>query len=1025
MCRRPGEFFLLSVFESAWFENSFETSAAYPGDHAGIIACIEDPGVMRKILAHLDEKVATAVTAQLPPCRAPFISVHTRLGYSVYQMTSGMAGPVPNRYMIDLIELPPGENVMQMQQGIIVTKLYPPATRTGLIPRRRLGEILVPHSLPRLVLVTAAAGYGKTTLLAQWFDFLRCEDYHCAWFSIDRSDSEPGEFLRYLISALRSEIEDLGETSLRMLESRSQIEHNEIVISLINEIANAGREIAIFLDDFHNIESGAVTEIVAAFIAHGPSNLHFLLASRSMPDLPVASLRAHADVIDISAEDLCFNAEEVARFLREARGLDLSDEQIDSLIERTEGWPAGLQLASFSLNHTRRWDEFIRSFSGKAREVAEYLALDVVNRLPQDIQEFLLCTSILDRMSAESCQSLVGCDDCQGILDYLEDSNIFLVPLDEGRIWYRYHHLFREFLLSQLKRRKPVVVEGLYHCASLWFSQQGYEVEAVTYALESGDFDRAAFLVEQHAVHLLHRGQMPRLYDWLRKLPDHITERRPQLPMLRCWALFHMNRPEEAAVAFSQAESVIKHQKDTTPGKDNEELNALREEMKVLRAGVACVHDDLDVLKKLASEPLEEKLMLPFHMGAMYNMLAYSHLVQGEFELARGALAKSRRYHEQAGSSFGIAYCSIFSGMLNLTLGEMHSAAADFRRSEDVSILDSGERSAGAAVARLLLGVVLYEWNRLEESEGLVSANIGLVEECTIPEALVLGYITLARIRVVQGRGDDAAECFTKIRVICERRNFHRMSLLVDNDFVRMLIKQGDVTSAERVANRHGIEIDGDPDNLRGQWEPAACMEALVRARLLLAHGQFHKALNNLRRLRNLAIKTGRIQQSIEILTLMALAEYERGATISMVKYIVSALGLSPSSGYLRIFLDEGKKVGLVLKQVQNHAGKELPASARRQLQPILAAFDAGSRTTGKRNGQVSMNNGLAEDLSARELEVLNLIVSGRSNAQIGEQLMIVESTVKWHVKNIFGKLGVKNRTSAALVARQFNLVEQ
>ncbi len=911
---------------------------------------------------------------------------------------------------------------MQLQQGILVTKLYPPVARSGLIPRQRLGKLLKPRGLPKLVLVTAPAGYGKTTLLAQWVELLRSQDFLCAWLSIDPSDSEPVEFLRYLTSALRTEIADLGEESLRTLESRSQINPGEIVIGLINEIAETGHEIAVFLDDFHYIESNDVAEIVGQFLAHGPPNLHFLLASRSTPNLPVASLRAHADILDVTAENLRFNAEEVARFLRVARGLDLSDEHIAHLFNRTEGWAASLQLASLSLGQNEHRDEFIQSFSGNAREVAEYLALDVLHRLPLDVQEFLLSTSILKRMSAQSCQCLVGREDCQDVLDYLEDSNTFLLPLDEGRTWYRYHYLFREFLLDQLKRHRPAVVKDLYHRASQWFAEHGYENEAVNYALESGDYDHAALLVEQHATHLLKRGQMPRLYHWLRKLPNGITKRRPQLPMLRCWALFHMAQPEEAEQALRQAEEVLKRMQDKMIGLENEELIALQEEMKVLRAGVACVHDDVELLEQLASEPLQERLLLPFHIGAMYNMLAYSRLVRGEFGLARDALGKSRLYHEQAGSSFGLAYCSIFSGMLSLAQGKMHAAAADFRQSEDISILDSRERSASAAVARMLQGVVLYEWNRLDEAERLITANIGLVEECTIPEALVLGYITLARIRIAQQRLEDARQCYAKIRLTCERGNFTRLLLLVENDYVRMLIRQRDVALAESVANRLGISMEGIPADLTERWEPVNCLGGLIQARLLLANGQADEALHSLRRLRNLAVKAGRIRRSIEILTLMAIAEFDRGAKVLMRKHLVSALSLSPTSGFLRIFLDEGEKVESMLKWVRNHVRKDLPTSTHHQLQLVLAATSDLGEVAADRNDCVAMRRGLVEELSVRELEVLELIVSGQSNAQIGEQLAITESTVKWHVKNIFGKLGVKNRTSAALAAQQLQI---
>jgi len=486
--------------------------------------------------------------------------------------------------------------------------------RFGLILRKRLGGMLVAGNLPKLVLVTAPAGYGKTTLLAQYFDLLGRKDYHCVWFSVDRSDSEPAEFLRYLINALQTEIADLGEESLRKLESRSQVDPDEIVVGLINEIAATAQEIVIFLDDFHHAESGTVTQIIRTFIAHGPWNLHFLLASRTLPALSVASLRAHAEVVDITTEDLRFSALESTQFLRDARGLDLSDAQIDTLFRRTEGWVAGLQLASLSLHQSGRRDELIQSFSGKAREVAEYLALDVLNGFPQDIQVFLLYTSILERMSSESCQYLVGRDDCQDVLDQLEVST-FLLPLDQSRTWYRYQHLFREFLLSELQRRFPAVIDDLYKQASLWFAEQHFDNEAVSYALESGDSDRAALLVEQQATRLLQRGQMPRLYNWLSKLPETIIERRPRLPMLRCWALFHMNQPKEAAQALHQAQHIIASLKDSARGETGEELAALQEEMKVLRAGVACARDDVEKLGKSCERAIARKIDPAFSPG--------------------------------------------------------------------------------------------------------------------------------------------------------------------------------------------------------------------------------------------------------------------------------------------------------------------------------------------------------------------------------------------------------------------------
>jgi len=492
--------------------------------------------------------------------------------------------------------------------------------------------------------------------------------------------------------------------------------------------------------------------------------------------------------------------------------------------------------------------------------------------------------------------------------------------------------------------------------------------------------------------------------------------------MLRCWSLFHMNRPEEAANALRQAELTIERLEEKPASLERDELDVLLEEMMVLRAGVALVHDDIEMLDRLTSKPYREKLVVPFNMAVMYNMLGYSCLVRGDFDHARAALAKSSHYHEQAGSSFGLSYSGIFSGMLNLIQGKLHCAVANFRQSEDVSILDCGERSAGAAVARLMQGLVLYEWNRLDEAEYLLSTNIRLIEECTIAEALVLGYITLARIKTAQLRPEEATQYYSEVRVICERRNLHRLLLLVENDFVRMLINQNKLEAAESVASRLDIDMSENSCEVPDHWEPTVCLRSLIRARILVARGRAAEALRDLGSLRYLTIKAGRIQQSTEILILMALAEFTQNAETAMIKNIVAALSLSPSSGFLRVFIDEGRKVGLMLSKVKDQVKKEIPANAKQSYQSILSVFETSNLKHEHTNTQFGDQHHLVEELSIRELEVLDLIVGGNSNSQIGKQLAIAESTVKWHVKNIFGKLGVKNRTSAALEAQKLHL---
>lgn len=545
--------------------------------------------------------------------------------------------------------------------------------------------------------------------------------------------------------------------------------------------------------------------------------------------------------------------------------------------------------------------------------------------------------------------------------------------------------------------------------------------EAVNYAFEARDYDRAATLIETHAVGFFTQGQMPLLQDWLGRIPAHIASERYRIPMYFCWALFHMRRPVEAASAACRAEEIVKRR--VRRGQlSGPELSEVEAELKVLKIGVAITSDDVErartlCLRFLATEPVRND----YKTGAMYNMLGYACYALSEFDQAKEAFVSARHCHDLADCPYGMVVADCLMGMNEAAMGRLHMAHALFLQAENIACKDRVPRSPGVAYSRLYRGCILYEWNRIDEAKDLLERNIDLMVECGQAEAPIFGLCTYARILHKDGDSDRAWQQLERARNICRDDQLYRLSILTDYEAVCFLLREDKLAQAIARAGLAAISVSELPEDIHiDRWDRALCVKLLIKIRLLMALGEYGHGIKLLDHVLALAHDVLRTRRVMECLILKSIALWHNRERDKARRLFVQALDMGRAEGYLRLFLNEGDIIGQLLQAVITH--QKSATEDQGYLNQLVAGLENTARISARRNSKVG-NYLLLEELSQRELDVLSLLAAGESNAQISRQLEIKQNTVKWHVKNIFEKLGVNNRTSAVLAAQELKLV--
>ena len=900
---------------------------------------------------------------------------------------------------------------------LISTKLRVPQARPKLVARPRLTERLNRESGRKLTLITAPAGFGKTTLLGEWMAG-RSEERSIAWLSLDEADNDPARFLSYLVAALRTIEDGFGEGILSSLHAPGSAPMRALTGAFINELADIPANLAIVLDDYHMIDSDHVHGIVSFLLERLPSSVHLVISSRIDPPLPLARLRARGQIIEINAADLSFTREEAVAFMKNTMGLNLSDEDVAALEERTEGWIAGLQLAALSMQDRKDISGLIQAFSGSHRDVLDFLSEEVLERQSEQMRAFLLETSILQRLTGELCDAVTDRDDGQEALERLERENLFVVALDDERRWYRYHHLFADVLQGLLKQERSDEVKELHLGAAAWYERSGWTTEAVEHALVAGDVEWTARLVEHNAQTLFQRSEGATVDRWLTALPAGLVRSRPRLSLARAiWALIS-GRADEVEPLLTDAERAFAtaDQADGPPVEETARgLANVPGTVAMLRAELARQRGDVEhtiQFAQLARAHVDEGDRY-LHFFTNWN-LAVAKQMQGQLAEAEDALAAL------AADPWATGRHSYFAVRIYYTLGQVQRAQG--RMSAALSSCQLGLELAAeggrpdlpaAGVAHVGVAEVLYERNELDAALRHAAEGVALSRQLGYAQWQVTSLTTLARIRQALGDQTGALEAIGEAERLVP---YPAVDIFfpVGVQRARLLLAQGKVEDTARWCTERGLGVEDEPSYLRER-------EHLVLARVLLAQGKVDQALRLLKWHLEEAQAQRRRGSEIEILMLQALALWERDAKERAVSTLTRALTLAEPEGYVRTFVDEGPEmpplVSEVLKAHQwRHLVRPDPPSAH-YLRKLLAALEQPA------SGSMPPTPQHPEPLSERELEVLQLIAAGKSNRRIAQELFVTAGTVKTHIRSIYRKLDAHSRTQALVRARELNLL--
>ncbi len=896
---------------------------------------------------------------------------------------------------------------------MLATKLHRPRPRSHLVPRSHLTLRLQQGMERALTLISAPAGFGKTTLLAQW---LAESGMPVAWLSLEAEDNDPSRFLSYLIAALQTLDAQLGTAALALLRTPQPPLPEAVLAVLTNDLVErGGGDFVLVLDDYHVITADPIQGGMTFLLEHLPSHMHLILATRADPPLPLARLRAQGQLSEVRTADLRFGTVEASAFLQAVMGLDLPAEAISILERQTEGWIAGLQLAGLSLQGRADVSAFLAAFSGSHRYVLDYLSDEVLARQPTPVQQKLLHTSILERLSGPLCDAVTGQEGSQAMLEALERANLFVVALDDERGWYRYHHLFAQVLRRHLQQREPASVPHLHRRASAWYEQHDLPIEAVQHALAIPDTELAARLIEPIALPVAFQGQIDTVLRWMNALPKTLVCTRPFLCVSYARLLMYINQLETAEELLQETERYVR-----SVGIAASQARIIQGWILPIRAGIASFSGDLPHAISLARQALD---LLPdievlFRAGAMVVM-AHAYLVSGDVTPAtEHEVAAAVVLIQTSDNPFTVVGSITLLARLHVLQGKLRQAATTYAQVVQAVPRPEALQTIFHSLSYYFgLGDLLREWNDLEAAEQHLVQGMALVNEALPldPFVAILGYTALARLQQARGNTRAALTTLDALRRLAEQRHFAPY-LVTQVAAVRaqLDLAQGNLAVAIRWADASGLSLDDE------ELPYPREVEYLALARVRIAQGReappapfLREVLGILDRLLQDAEAKARMSSVLEILVLHVLALEAQGNRTGAMSTLERVLVLAEPEGYVRLFVDEGPAMQALLRQA--YARSSVPG----YVATLLAAF--GEQHAADLPLPSPRPGLLLEPLTERD--VLRLLLEGASNREIACRLVLSVNTVKRHVYNLCGKLGVQSRTQAIIRARALNLL--
>ncbi len=898
-----------------------------------------------------------------------------------------------------------------------------PVRRPGAVPRRRLVDRLVTASRLPLTVLSAPAGFGKTTLLTEWLAGTAAEGTAVAWLSLDRRDNDPVLFWTYLVSALQAAVPGLGDSALGLLVPSSR-STDAALAALLNDVEGLPDDVVLALDDYHLIDAPEIHAGMAFVLEHQPSQLHLILATRVDPPLPVAQLRARGRLAELRAGDLRFRPEEAAAYLNGAMVLGLSEQDVATLGERTEGWIAALQLAALSLQGREEAGAFIAEFAGDDHYIVDYLAEEVLGRQTGEVRDFLLRTSILDGLSGPLCDAVTSQAGGRAMLVALERANLFLVPLDDRRQWYRYHHLFADVLHAHLLDERPGEVAGLHQRASAWYSAHDDVSRAIDHALAGGDAGRAADLMELAMPVMRRQRREAELARWIRALPEDVLRTRPVLDVAFVGALVQALTFDTAGERLDRVEAAVRSPDGSWPEQppahlvvvDGDHYRSLPAHVAMYRAALALAHGDLDgtishARDALALAPAADPLARAA-AGALAGLASWA---TGDLSGAHAAYTESVAGLTSAGFLADVLGCTITLGDLRRTQGRLTTAVRTYQAALELAVSPPGaEPLRGTADMHVGLAGVLLERNDLAGAREQLAVSQRLGEHNGLPQNAYRWRVVLARLRAAEGDLDGALALLEEAERVYVG-DFAPDVQPVAATRARLRIRRAELAHAqdwalERRLSAEDLSAEDDLSYLREYEHLTLARLLIARCRAEPASSGIGTVLALLGRLLVAAESGGRAASVLEVLVLQAAAHQAGGDLAAALAALRRAVTLAEPEGYVRLFLDEGPPMVGLLKALQKQP------DAPGYLRSLLAS-------TGTVAAQAPGVQRLVEPLSVRELEVLRLLGGDLGGPDIARHLSVSLNTVRTHTKNIYAKLGVSDRRAAVRRARELRLI--
>ncbi len=913
-----------------------------------------------------------------------------------------------------------------MPTPVLSTKLYIPSPRPNAVLRTRLIGRLNAGLHHRLTLISAPAGFGKTTLVSSW---IAASGRPAAWLSLDDTDNDPARFLAYLTAALQTLEPKIGNGLLAASQSPQAPLLETLLPILLNDLATLHTQAMLILDDYHVIDTRSVDQALTFLVEHLPPQIHLVIATREDPPLPLARLRARGHLTELRAADLRFSSDEAAGFLNEVMGLKLSATDIATLEDRTEGWIAGLQLAALSMQNRQDVSSFIQAFAGGHRYILDYLLDEVLQHQPEEIRNFLLQTAILDQLYGPLCDAVTGQSGSGARLEALHRGNFFIVPLDDTRHWYRYHHLFGDVLAAQLRMEQPDLVATLNQRASMWYEQQGRAVDAIHHALLAHDFMRAADLIELATSDMRRSRQEATLLGWFKALPDEIIANRPVLSVQYAGAL--MSAGEFAGVegrlrdAERWLETTASLSEQAQAGftnaivRDEAEFRQLSGSIAVYRTAHALALGNPPQAMAFAQQALQ-RLGEDSHVmrGAANALLGLAYWTNGELAAAYNRYADGMASLQMAGFIADAIGGAIILADIQIVRGVLRKAMRTYERGLQLAIKQGTPLLRGTADMYVGMSELLSEQNDLSTAMQYLMRSREQGEHTGFPQHPYRWRVAMARIRAVQGDLDGALDLIQE----AERRyvsDFSPNIRPIGALRARIWVAQGRLNQALGWAEEQGLPIHGEISFLRE-------FEHITLSRILLARAQ-HEHIESamlestelLKRLLQAAEAGERMGSIIEILVLQSLAHQLHGDISAALVSLSRALTLAEPEGYVRMFVDAGPPMTLLLRE----------AAARRITPDYTGSLLAACGAEKQQNAGVSQRcnaspaQPLIEPLSQRERDVLRLLNTELSGPEIAHELVVGLSTIRTYTKSIYSKLDVNNRRAAVKRAIELGLI--